>query len=537
VGGALEHVDPSVRGKRVTEAVLYAIAGLLAVVALYHARHFYEDDAYITLRFARRWIDGAGPTWTDGERVQGYTHPLWLLQLALLGRLGADLPLASRVLGVLYFGAIFAVFHRARALPFSVLALATLPGLSVWAMAGLETVSFAFWLVLAALLTMPIVEAKDASRRAGALAGAALAAAALTRPEGVGVALVVGGWVAVSRQWRALRALAATFVAPVVAWELFSGLYYGDLVANPVYAKITGYPLLQSVTDGFAYLAAAASSWAWAVLASLLALALAGRVKALWVLAMALPIVLGLLVGGGDHMVGTRLFVPAAVLVVFAAGVYGRTKPGWVAPVLLVSAATLQAPVALAEERKADGAAVIGGSVGRFLEKNLPGGSLVAISVAGSTAFFAPSLRFIDTLGLTDRHIARRDVPVGVTAWQAMAGHRKGDGDYVLSRSPDVVILGSAAGFLGLDEREWFLTDYELLESARFRREYMPYAFRLEDADVRGFRDIRLTAYLHKGSSAADAFAAMGARLRGPWYAMTSHSTAATATGVGFQPQ
>ena len=113
------------------EVAMYAAAVALAALALYNARHFYEDDAYITLRYVRRWIDGSGPTWTDGERVQGYTHPLWFLQLTLLGRFGVDLVGASRALGVAYFGAIFAVFQRARVHAVSALVLATLPGVSV----------------------------------------------------------------------------------------------------------------------------------------------------------------------------------------------------------------------------------------------------------------------------------------------------------------------------------------------------------------------------------------------------------------------
>jgi len=531
-------VDPFARAAarhRATEAALYAIAAVLAAVSLYKARHFYEDDSYITLRYAERWLRGAGPTWTDGERVQGYTHPLWLLQITLLGWLGADLTRASQVLGVVYFGALFAVFRRARALPHAALVMATLPGLSVWALGGLETVSFAFWIVLAAWLTRQVVAREADSVSAGALAGVTLAAAALTRPEGLGVAFVALGWALVSRRWRAVRGLAVAFVAPLAAWESFSLAYYGDLAANPVYAKISGYPLMQSMRDGLTYLAVTAPSWGWGVLASTVALVLVRRSSGAWLVAMALPIVVGLLAGGGDHMVGARLVVPAAVLVVFAAGLDARARPGWLIPLVLTSSAILQVRETLSVERRPDRAAVIGGIVGRFLERALPGGSLAAISVAGSTAFFAPSLRFIDTLGLNDRHVAREPVRAGVTIWQAMAGHRKGDGEYVLARAPDLVILGAASGFLGLDEREWFLTDYELLQSDAFRLQYRPYSFRLEEGEAHGLPNLHLTAFLRKGSAAADAMAAAGYRLRGPWYTPESHSIAARSSGVAFQ--
>jgi hypothetical protein len=250
---------------------------------------------------------------------------------------------------------------------------------------------------------------------------------------------------------------------------------------------------------------------------------------------MAAPIVVGCLVGGGDHMAGGRLLVPGVVLVVLAAGLTGRERQAWITMVL-GAAALLQARSVL-DHRPPDRAAVMGGIVGRFLERSLPPGSLAAISVAGSTAFYAPSLRFIDTLGLNDRHIARRHVGAGRTVWQAMAGHRKGDGEYVLSRAPDVIVLGAASGFLGLDAREWFLTDYELLESDGFRSRYRPYSFRLDEGDTAGLPNLHLTAYLRNDSSAADALATLGIRLRGPWYVSDTRRLAATSSGVGFQAQ
>jgi arabinofuranosyltransferase len=531
VGGAPGFVYPHARSETGLERAIYVVAAVLIVAGLYRARRYYVDDAYITLRYAERWLAGKGLTWTDGERVEGYTHPLWLLQIALLGRLGVALPDSPRVLGVAYLAAIFAVFQRARALPFSVLVLATLPGLSLWAMGGLETVSFAFWLILAALLTVRIVETEKAATRSGALAGSALAAAALTRPEGLAVAVVVAAWVARSRQGLALRGLLIAFAVPVSAWEVLRLAYYGDLVANPARVKLGGYPLLQDVEGGFSYLWACASSWAYAVLPALLVLSLATtrRAAAPWILAMALPVVAGLLLGGGDHMAGARLFLPAAVLVVFAAGISGQTRPRWLGPALMTCGAALQAPVALANDRGPDLAVAYGQPTGRFFEQNLPVGSLIAMATVGSTPFLAPSMRFIDTLGLNDRHIARRTVPLGVATWQAMAGHLKGDGAYVLSRAPDVVVLGGPAGNLGEDPRQWFLTDSELLELPGFREHYRPYGFRLPED--------YLIAYLRKGSAAADTLAMMGRLLRSPWEVLPnqhSRSNAAVAHGVAF---
>ena len=41
------------------------------------------DDAYITLRTVDNFVSGFGPRWNVAERVQAYTHPLWMFVLAL----------------------------------------------------------------------------------------------------------------------------------------------------------------------------------------------------------------------------------------------------------------------------------------------------------------------------------------------------------------------------------------------------------------------------------------------------------------------
>ena len=41
-----------------------------------------SDDAYITFRTIDNWIHGYGLTWNAYERVQVYTHPLWMLLIS-----------------------------------------------------------------------------------------------------------------------------------------------------------------------------------------------------------------------------------------------------------------------------------------------------------------------------------------------------------------------------------------------------------------------------------------------------------------------
>ena len=77
-----------------------------AALALYAAhcwllRGFYVDDAYISLRYLRQWGAGNGLVFNPGERVEGFSNPLWLAVLAPFERFGADPVLASKGVGFL----------------------------------------------------------------------------------------------------------------------------------------------------------------------------------------------------------------------------------------------------------------------------------------------------------------------------------------------------------------------------------------------------------------------------------------------------
>src|SRR6266508_2451533 len=84
-------------------AILLALAAMsiataLAVI-LWRAT---LDDAYITFRYARHLAEGYGfGAWNHtGEHVEGYSSLLWMLLLAGAARLGVDVRIASKVLGI-----------------------------------------------------------------------------------------------------------------------------------------------------------------------------------------------------------------------------------------------------------------------------------------------------------------------------------------------------------------------------------------------------------------------------------------------------
>ncbi len=62
----------------------YLIAAALALFLLELIRTAWVcDDAYITFRTVDNFVHGYGLRWNVDERVQGFTHPLWMLVVSL----------------------------------------------------------------------------------------------------------------------------------------------------------------------------------------------------------------------------------------------------------------------------------------------------------------------------------------------------------------------------------------------------------------------------------------------------------------------
>jgi hypothetical protein len=75
---------------------------LLLIARCLHYRGSLIDDAYIVFRYADNLLAGLGPVFNAGERVEGFTSPLWLLLLA-----GAKAAGLSYETSVFVFGTAF----------------------------------------------------------------------------------------------------------------------------------------------------------------------------------------------------------------------------------------------------------------------------------------------------------------------------------------------------------------------------------------------------------------------------------------------
>lgn len=468
--------------------VILGTAAVLFVALSHYSRTQIGDDSFIFFRYVDNLLAGHGPVWNVGERVEGFSSPLWLLILSLGRSLGADYFVFSRWAGWAAAAAgIYAVWLLARRLAATQVTsavaclLATLVGtLHYWSPTGLETSLYVavFGLTCAAIVRGRLVEWAVWTALLG-----------LVRPEG----LVMAPWSVIcfalvhGRRVVDARALAIA-LTPVVAYVAFRLAYYGTLLPNTYYAKATG-ALGERLGQGLEY-----GFWIGLLLlgagAGAIALWLrarrATRERALLGALAFTSALFGIAVmGGGDWMWGHRLTLPmilplfaiAAALAsrvarfseaaratllgfvlfmsinddlpfadrldyedLFGFGAVGHALKSparflewrFVRPLALVGRALAwqtMSPVHRMEGTMTDASA----DVASYVVSAYPKDTLVAVNHAGAVPYYT-GMPAVDMTGLADAHIAR-EVKGGL--------HQKFDPAYVVARRPGVVVLNA----------------------------------------------------------------------------------------------
>lgn len=220
------------------------------------------DDALITLRTVHNVLLGFGPVWNLGERVQAYTHPLWMWLLS--GAIAVTQEYYYTVLLLAFVISLATFYLVIRYLAADAYA-AVLGGLILllskayvdYSTSGLENPLT--HLLLASFLVFYLATGArrvDAPRR---LAGLALIAAlgTINRLDTLLLflpPLLVAAYELRRFRLRTVGALVAGFI-PLVLWELFSIFYYGFPLPNTFYAKLAaGLPAAQQQMQGMLYL-------------------------------------------------------------------------------------------------------------------------------------------------------------------------------------------------------------------------------------------------------------------------------------------
>lgn len=287
--------------------LLAVLAAELAVTA------WQSDDAYITFRTVDNLFTGHGLRWNADERVQSYTHPLWLLLAVGCRAIAGELYVSTLLLGALLTLAAAAGLLRLNtATPLAGLALLlVLVGSKAfvdYGTSGLENPLTGLLLVLLA--------GRLAAPKPWIWVPLLAALLALTRPDALLLALpaVLFSLAALRGQPRRRWLAWGLAWTPLVLWELFSLAYYGSAIPNTAWAKLNldvGPALL--VPRGLVYLADSLGRDPVTLLATLTGgvVGLLGPRREGRLLAAGVLLYLGYVVWiGGDFMSGRFLTAP-----------------------------------------------------------------------------------------------------------------------------------------------------------------------------------------------------------------------------------
>ncbi len=261
------------RGIRAERAVFIGILILYAeycLLFIYHSsfvvggnRYFaLLDDAMISMRYAKNFAAGYGLVWNiGGTRVEGYTNFLWVIVMSLFHFLPippSKMSLAVQVLAMLLLiSNLFFVRRIARILSNgspgvmtgSVLLTALFYPLNIWSLRGMEVS------ILTLILTIAVWKTLQWPRQ--------------DRLPGVLFLLIMCGILIRTDMFVPFLALLLidsfhmrqmglkidvrgylVMVGVLLAHTIFRYAYYGEVLPNTYYLKLTGFPVWRRVYDG-----------------------------------------------------------------------------------------------------------------------------------------------------------------------------------------------------------------------------------------------------------------------------------------------
>jgi hypothetical protein len=447
------------------------------------------DDAMVSMRYARNLANGHGLVWNPADRpVEGFTNPLWTFYMALPHLLPIapskrclfiQVTSALLLLANLYFVKRIAEDLSDRSVPVTLAAVgltAFYHPINNWSLQGMELGLLTLLVSIATWTTIRSIRTDRFDLRVYLLLGLAT----LVRPDMVVPFVATWAFLVVASPGRARPHLLAVFLilaASALGQTALRLWYFGDILPNTYYLKMTGYPLLLRLSRGAVVLGQ--FIWSMNPILFLMPLLLLSRqapalVFPLWLLLVQMAY--SVFVGGDaweEWGASNRYLsiVMPGFFVVFACAAWrvsqlatpepterARTISQWVRrsafPVLillgLVTFNTPRGPLSLADVlllRPPLHSGQGGSNMAEVRETLLlraitTDKASIAVTRAGTIPYFT-GRPAVDLLGKTDTHVAHElaRVPSGLRRFVAFhPGHMKFDYDYSVGHlRPDVI--------------------------------------------------------------------------------------------------
>lgn len=274
-----------------------------------------SDDAYITFRTIDNFSAGFGLTWNTDERVQTYTHPLWLLLLAALHLVTHEIYYTSLCVSVVCSVAAALLYaNRVATTPIvAAIGLTILTCSKAYADYSTSGLENPLTHLLLALFFASYLSPDPITWRRIVYLGAIAACAMLTHMDTILLYLPALLHVLRRRMAAGVGAYLVGF-APFVLWEAFSLFYYGVPVPNTAYAKLgAGIPGGELLVQGAYYFLNSMANDPMTLIIIGAAVASAFTIRDARAIAIALGVIAYLgytLLIGGDFMGGRYFSAP-----------------------------------------------------------------------------------------------------------------------------------------------------------------------------------------------------------------------------------
>ncbi len=243
--------------------LVFFIAVLFNTVPQFYLWDHISDDAFISFRYADRMLNGHGLTFNDGEKVEGFSSPLWNFAISFFSKVTQlSLPDIARALGLissillLFFiyliSKILLDSNKSFALFLCIsFCLFFTPGFHVYNTAGLEGP------LLSLLLVTTVYFSITNKYRHLTIAAFLIGLVGIIRPEGLLYGLL---WLMFTYKFNSYNIYSFSkriliVLLPSLLYVSFRLIYYGEILPNTAFAKPSGtYSHIFGTNDNFLYL-------------------------------------------------------------------------------------------------------------------------------------------------------------------------------------------------------------------------------------------------------------------------------------------
>jgi len=444
---------------------IYRVVLVLLGALAWH-RRFVQDDAFISFRYARNWVEGHGLVFNPDEKVEGYTNFLWTVLCAVPIKLGFDVVLFTHIVGVaLFIGSLFVagrLAQRLTARPEAGIWTAIVLGgsftFSSYATGGLETQLQAFLVLLALELGLVAAESVENHTKHVLIWSVVTGLAGLTRMDSALLLLPIGLYLL----WRGFKSkriatvgLAAVLPACgiLVPWLMWKWSFYGDVLPNTYHLKVgSETSVVRGLWFVMEYFMVSWHAVALVVIAAGWKGLTRYRRAEVWVLVATLVgwCLYVVKVGGGFMEFRLLVAVIPLVAILFVGAVLplasGRLRAGAMVA-MLVGGFVHQKQFAFDQKLKVETVKMldwhldsffedwsgIGVALGAWFDEDAD--VTIALTAAGAVPY-ASGLDAIDMLGLTDAWVAKNGVNLG-----DRPGHQRiATLEYLVSRQVNLIV-------------------------------------------------------------------------------------------------